>query len=518
MEKPNEIEKPKIGAVAELSLLEKVIYFAIYLYFFAMAVYQVYIFPQENPKELYSPDFTDGWKILGRKKDNSDFEWQYWKRLMVPLMIGLSLHSVGNRLVSWLYPQYRMAYFAIFPFGCLTYSLGWKQTMIFLGHNVVYFIASKTKSIVICWLLCISLLISFVSFNQSIKLQFYTFNRNRWEGDFALITSLMCQLKGTSFCLDSCYAAKKEKSTNTIKYGFVDLIGYNFYLPLFCSGPVVNFDDFYIQVSKPPAPLSKKVLKSFAWDGVRSIFWHFVVEISSHYLYVSSLSKDLYIIENYSLFFSSGLVYLQVLFFSVKYVIFYRVAGMYSRLDGINPPDIPMCVLNIYLFTTMWKTFDKGLHNWLMKYIYIPLGGSKNGAFRQMLSSITTFGYVYYWHGAYVHFVYWSLIQWFGVFLEAMMGKLEKTKTFQYIEHNMSSPTTRRLHALAGMCSLISGILSNNIFLIGIHPILAYLKAVFLKGSSWNIFWFFAVAYCLVQVIMEVKIRTKLKPKFTKIT
>lgn len=46
MEKPNEIEKPKIGAEAELSLLEKVIYFAIYLYFFAMAVYQVYIFPQ----------------------------------------------------------------------------------------------------------------------------------------------------------------------------------------------------------------------------------------------------------------------------------------------------------------------------------------------------------------------------------------------------------------------------------------------------------------------------------------
>ena len=61
----------------------------------------------------------------------------------------------------------------------------------------------------------------------------------------------MCQLRGMSFCLDSCLSAKEEKSTENkdeVKYGFIDLMGYNLYLPLFCNGPVVLYDEFYKQV------------------------------------------------------------------------------------------------------------------------------------------------------------------------------------------------------------------------------------------------------------------------------
>ena len=61
-----------------------------------------------------------------------------------------------------------------------------------------------------------------------------------------------------SFCLDSCLAAKKEgndkkdKDEETketkVKYDFVDLLGYNLYLPVFCNGPVVLYNQFYQQV------------------------------------------------------------------------------------------------------------------------------------------------------------------------------------------------------------------------------------------------------------------------------
>lgn len=79
-------------------------------------------------------------------------------------------------------------------------------------------------------------------------LQFYSFSRNTNEGDFVLFTTLMCQLRGMSFCLDSCLAAKKEKADeNKTKYDFINLLGYNLYLPLFCNGPVVLYDTFYEQ-------------------------------------------------------------------------------------------------------------------------------------------------------------------------------------------------------------------------------------------------------------------------------
>ena len=61
----------------------------------------------------------------------------------------------------------------------------------------------------------------------------------------------MCQLRGMSFCLDCCSSAKKEKvkeNKDEVKYGFIDLLGYNLYLPLFCNGPVVLYDEFYKQV------------------------------------------------------------------------------------------------------------------------------------------------------------------------------------------------------------------------------------------------------------------------------
>lgn len=81
----------------------------------------------------------------------------------------------------------------------------------------------------------------------------------------------MCQLRGMSFCLDSCLSAKKksdkkkdkndekkdkvnekkdkvDEEKDKVKYGFVDLLGYNLYLPVFCNGPVVLYDQFYQQV------------------------------------------------------------------------------------------------------------------------------------------------------------------------------------------------------------------------------------------------------------------------------
>jgi hypothetical protein len=59
-----------------------------------------------------------------------------------------------------------------------------------------------------------------------------------------------------SFCLDCCLSgAKKDKGNGNgnedkdeVKYGFIDLLGYSFYLPLFCNGPVVLYGEFYKQV------------------------------------------------------------------------------------------------------------------------------------------------------------------------------------------------------------------------------------------------------------------------------
>ena len=55
---------------------------------------------------------------------------------------------------------------------------------------------------------------------------------------------------------------------------------------------------------------------------------------------------------------------------------------------------------------------------------------------------MATFAYVYYWHGAYDYLLYWAILQWFGVFIEAMAAKLLKTKTLQHLEVSVELKTS----------------------------------------------------------------------------
>lgn len=45
MDKNHEVERRKVGAEAELPLVEKSLYLLIYLYFLAKAVFEIYSFP-----------------------------------------------------------------------------------------------------------------------------------------------------------------------------------------------------------------------------------------------------------------------------------------------------------------------------------------------------------------------------------------------------------------------------------------------------------------------------------------
>lgn len=126
---------------------------------------------------------------------------------------------------------------------------------------------------------------------------------------------------------------------------------------------------------------------------------------------------------------------------------------------------------------------------------------------------MTCFAYVYYWHGAYDYLLYWVIIQWLGVFLESVAGKLLKTKIIQHLEvskhficnqktsrikdnfffklslltffqNDVLLPSaTRRLHAIIGVFTLTAAILSNVIFLVNYPSVTAYLHAVIIEGN-----------------------------------
>lgn len=69
--------------------------------------------------------------------------------------------------------------------------------------------------------------------------------------------------------------------------------------------------------------------------------------------------------------------------------------------------DSPYKAVNIMDF---WKRWHKTLTDFLTKYVYIPLGGNRKGAFRMYVNFLIVFFVSGIWHGAGWQFIVWGMM------------------------------------------------------------------------------------------------------------
>jgi alginate O-acetyltransferase complex protein AlgI len=91
-----------------------------------------------------------------------------------------------------------------------------------------------------------------------------------------------------------------------------------------------------------------------------------------------------------------------------------------ARLFGIRVPenfDWPYLRTNI---TDFWRHWHMSLTNWLIDYIYIPLGGSRSRGGQVYANILVTMLVSGIWHGAGINFVVWGLLH--GIMLAIRRG------------------------------------------------------------------------------------------------
>ena len=76
--------------------------------------------------------------------------------------------------------------------------------------------------------------------------------------------------------------------------------------------------------------------------------------------------------------------------------------------------------------TEFWHRWHISLSTWLKDYIYIPLGGSRRGKFRNYLNILITFLVSGLWHGANWTFVVWGGLHGIFQIAEKMLGMNKK--------------------------------------------------------------------------------------------
>ena len=142
--------------------------------------------------------------------------------------------------------------------------------------------------------------------------------------------------------------------------------------------------------------------------------------------------------------------YFTLNFMYTKFLVIWRFFRLWSLSDGIVVVDnMPHCINYNFTFQGFWRQWHSSLNQWIIRYLYIPLGGGKS----QMWSMWIIFTFIGLWHDLWWRWVAWA---WFNcVFFSAEMLILKHLQSARYDWARANPIVHRRLVALLASFNLV---------------------------------------------------------------
>lgn len=202
---------------------------------------------------------------------------------------------------------------------------------------------------------------------------------------------------------------------------FWDVLLYISFFPQLIAGPIVQYGDF------APYLRSRHCTPEHVAEGIR----RFIFGLSKKVLLADAMAvvcDGLYLQGDTNL---SGVgVWLAAICYLFQ--IYFDFSGYSDMAIGLGKMfgftfrenfDLPYTASSVREF---WRRWHISLSSWFREYLYIPMGGNRQGTARTVLNRMLVFACTGIWHGAGLNFLVWGL--WHGTFVsvEGFLAGKEK--------------------------------------------------------------------------------------------
>lgn len=201
------------------------------------------------------------------------------------------------------------------------------------------------------------------------------------------------------------------------EHNFLDYMLFVAFFPQILCGPISNANELLTQIKK-----EHHFDYNQAVSGLKYLLWGMFLKV------VLADRLGIYVDAIYADWghFSGSSSLIAAVFYSFQiYGDFAGYSFMALGVAKLLGYDIIKNFNRPYFATSVsqfWKRWNISLTRWLTTYIYIPLGGSRQGKLRQYLNIMITFLVSGIWHGANYTFIFWGIIHGAAQCIEKILG------------------------------------------------------------------------------------------------
>ncbi|CDW54419.1 MBOAT family protein [Trichuris trichiura] len=442
---------------------------------------------------------TPGWSILSeRPKDSTNFEWFIWKEHVTHYLFALILHAGTLPAVMLCLPG-RLAKPVLISLwlclNCLAY--GSYPVIVAIGYAcILYTTVLLFKTAKSLWVVAVLLFLALNTrlFTPMAHVQYYLF--------CVFVTYKLLQF--VSYLLFTLSKTEKGSVLDDVTH----LLFYCLYLP-YSTVLFVTYEQFRSQWLAR-RPLGQRNLPKVLWLATRILFWTFFCDFVLHFCFMNAMVQDYEFLRYVSVDVLCSVVYTAGQFFHSKYVCIFGLFKVFAHVDGMEPPDLPVCISRVALYSRIWRHFDRGLYTFLNTHIFHPLSEAiKYPDLRRVCAGAACFLFVWLFHGQSYSFAVWSFLNFVETMFEYVGCRIDRRLSVVCrLRKLFGIACSRRILAVLQLPCIVVSVFSIAFFLGGADTGFVLIRRILIDEHFQLrpvFFYLISLGYCFVQSTMEVE-------------